>query len=199
MVKDWFLKTNCNYIFSKTNYDEKKKKIIKYGLECMYTVITKTLVVLIISFLLGTIKETVWLLIFYAFLRMFGFGIHATKNIYCWIISLITYIILPLIIKYMIFDFRYVIALDIGALIGLALWAPADTKKRPLINKNKRIIDKLILILIVLIYIIYSIYFHNIISKVMFISIMLEFICTCPLTYIIFKQPFNNYKYIKMV
>lgn len=199
IVKEWFLKTNTNYIYSRTNYSEKKKKIIKYGMECIYTIITKTFVVLVISALVGTIEETCLLLIFYALVRMFGFGIHATKNLYCWIISLFTYIVLPLILKYIEFNQMVIIMAEFISLIGLILWAPADTKKRPLIHENQRKKDKIILLIIVGIYIIYSELFNNIYSHCMMMSMILEFICTCPLTYFIFKQPFNNYKYFKMV
>lgn len=199
MVKEWFLKVNTNYIFSRTNYSIRKQKIIKYGLECIYTVITKTTVVMLLSTIFGTLKETILLLIFYTFMRMFGFGIHATKNIYCWIISLITYIVLPLFIKAILIRHVMVVGVELVSIIGLAIWAPADTIKRPLINKKKRLIDKGLLLFIASIYIIYSIFFSDVISRCMMISMGLEFICTCPLTYIIFKMTYNNYKNFRVV
>jgi accessory gene regulator B len=194
IMREHFLNANLNYINSKLTFDERKQKIIRYGLECIYTMITKSTVVILLSILLGTFNETLLLIIFYTFVRMFGFGIHATSNIRCWIVSLSSYSILPLIIKYADINQIVVISCELIAFVCLLLWAPADTKKRPLIHKDKRIKDKVIVLSISFVYIIYSISFINIISKTMMFGLVIEAVCTCPLTYIIFKQPFNNYK-----
>ena len=196
-MREHFINVNLNYINSKLTFDDRKQKIIRYGLECLFTMITKSTAVIILSILINTFYETLLLIIFYTFIRMFGFGIHATSNIKCWFVSLSSYSILPLIIKYADINQIVVISCELIAFIGLLLWAPADTKKRPLIHKDKRKKDKILVLSIAFIYIIYSLFNLNIISKAMMFGLLIEFICTCPLTYIVFRQPYNNYK--KMV
>ena len=196
-MREHFLNVNLNYINSKLTFDDRKQKMIKYGLECIYTMITKSTAIIILSIIINTFYETLFLIIFYTFIRMFGFGIHATSNIKCWIVSVSTYSILPLIIRYVGINQIVVISCEMIAFLGLLLWAPADTKKRPLIHKDKRLKDKIIVLSIAFIYIIYSLFYLNIFSKAMMFGMLIELVCTCPLTYIIFKQSYNNYK--KMV
>ncbi len=196
-MREHFLNVNLNYINSKLTFDDRKKKMIKYGLECIYTMITKSTAIIILSIIINTFYETLFLIIFYTFIRMFGFGIHATSNIKCWIVSVSTYSILPLIIRYVGINQIVVISCEMIAFLGLLLWTPADTKKRPLIHKDKRLKDKILVLSIAFIYIIYSLFYLNIFSKAMMFGMLIELVCTCPLTYIIFNQPYNNYK--KMV
>lgn len=197
VMREHFLNVNLNYINSKLTFDDRKKKMIKYGLECIYTMITKSTAIIILSIIINTFYETLFLIIFYTFIRMFGFGIHATSNIKCWIVSVSTYSILPLIIRYVGINQIVVISCEMIAFLGLLLWTPADTKKRPLIHKDKRLKDKILVLSIAFIYIIYSLFYLNIFSKAMMFGMLIELVCTCPLTYIIFNQPYNNYK--KMV
>ena len=197
VMREHFLNVNLNYINSKLTFDDRKKKMIKYGLECIYTMITKSTAIIILSIIINTFYETLFLIIFYTFIRMFGFGIHATSNIKCWIVSVSTYSILPLIIRYVGINQIVVISCEMIAFLGLLLWTPPDTKKRPLIHKDKRLKDKIIVLSIAFIYIIYSLFYLNIFSKAMMFGMLIELVCTCPLTYIIFNQPYNNYK--KMV
>ena len=196
-MREHFLNVNLNYINSKLTFDDRKKKMIKYGLECIYTMITKSTAIIILSIIINTFYETLFLIIFYTFIRMFGFGIHATSNIKCWVVSISTYSILPLIIRYVVINQIVVISCEMIAFLGLLLWTPADTKKRPLIHKDKRLKDKILVLSIAFIYIIYSLFYLNIFSKAMMFGMLIELVCTCPLTYIIFNQPYNNYK--KMV
>lgn len=196
-MREKFLELNLNYINSKTNYDKRKLMIIKYGLECIYTLITKLSVIFIISIIIGTFKETLLLIIFYTFLRMFGFGIHATSNIGCWITSLTVYIVFPLFIKYIYVNQLLLIILEVISIIGFFLWCPADTKKRPMIHSKKRLKNKIIVITISLFYLAYSIFYFNEFSKSILIAMLIQLVCACPLTYKICHQPYNNYKNFK--
>ena len=79
------------------------------------------------------------------------------------------------------------------------MWAPADTKKRPLIREKRRRILKTESIIICLIYLLLIIFINSrLIINAIFFSMILEGICICPLTYKITKNPFNNYNnYLK--
>lgn len=177
------------------NYDDIKKDEIRYGLEAIYLSITKVVVILFISFLLNLLKEAIILLIFFNGLRSFAFGIHASKSWICFISSSILFIGIPYFcLNYNIPEIiQYIII--IISLINFILYAPADTKKRPLVRKNKRIGFKILTLFISLLYILLFFYTDNIfIKNVIVCSMLLEAVLIHPLTYRIFKLPYKNYE-----
>ena len=75
------------------------------------------------------------------------------------------------------------------------LFAPADTKKRPLPNKKKRIIRKIITVMIGIIYTLIIIFINNQYwTGIILSSLIIQAIVISPLTYRLFNQPYNNYK-----
>ena len=198
-MKQKFLNYSMNSIKNKyPQYDSEKLEEIAYGLEAIYLTLTKMIVIFGIATILGILKETFILLIFYNFLRTTFFGMHAKKSIHCYIISTILFIGGGLICKYVDINIYVKIVLSIIALICVIKYAPADTYKRPLINKKKRKIYKIISIVISLIYIVLLIIFNtNIISKYLFLGLLDATLMIHPLTYRVFQLPYNNYKNYK--
>ena len=72
-----------------------KLEEIKYGLTSIYTIITKTTVILCLSLLLNIFYEFITFLIFYIILRSVGYGTHAKSNLACWFISTLLLLGLP--------------------------------------------------------------------------------------------------------
>ncbi len=146
-----------NFILNKSSvfkkYSKTKKEEIRYGLECMYTTVTKLLAIITISLILRTLPQLIMLVGLFLPLRFFGFGFHAKNNLQCWIITLIMYSVFPIIIK--TFIIPNVIALLIIVALGIVvvLFSPASTEKRPLCNKEKNKKRKVIILVILLIYI----------------------------------------------
>ena len=85
-------------------------------------------------------------------------------------------------------------------LIGLSIlcylfYAPADTRKRPLVKKNKRIRFKIITLIIAFIYILVFFNINNIfIKNVIACTMMIQAVLIHPLTYKVFKLPYKNYE-----
>lgn len=197
-MKNTFVNHSLNYLIKNNACSDKQINIFRYTLESLYSLITKTVVVLLLSIILKTFSITLITLLLYSILRGFAFGIHASKNIYCWMITLTVYIVGPLLIKYFTLPTNYVyLCLGIGVL-SMLFWAPADTPSRPLLNKKKRVINKTITISLSIFYIISSFYFNdsNFYEIISFIF-LLETICICPLTYKVFKVPYRNYRTYK--
>ena len=72
--------------------------------------------------------------------------------------------------------------------------APADTKKKPIINKKRRFILKLISTILAIIFSISAIIINNnFLSNCLIFALILENIMIAPTTYKIFKLPYNNY------
>ena len=151
-MKEKFINSSLTFIMKYQECDDLKMKRLKYGLEGIYSLILKTSVVLIISLLTQTLKETILLIIFYAGIRTFSYGMHAKSNLSCWITTLLIYNGLPLLSKNIIIpnSIGYIV---LGvAFISMLLWAPADTPKKPLIRKKQRIKCKIMSLIAVIIY-----------------------------------------------
>lgn len=172
---------------------------IEYGLAGVYLSITKLVIIIAIAFLLKIQKECACFLIIFAILRNNAYGIHATKSWICLITSSVAFLGIPILAMNLTIPFLVKYTLGILASILVFKNSPADTKKRPIINKQKRLRHKLLATLTAIIYVIISISItNNFLSNCFFMSILLIDIMISPITYRIFKLPYNNYlSYLK--
>lgn len=191
-----FLKYSISTIKKKyPNYSEEKLEEIEYGIEALYITFTKTIVITLISLFLGVIKEVFWILIFYNILRTTSFGMHAKTSLQCYIISTILFVGLAIVSKYLNINIYLKVFISIVCFIHIIIFAPADTYKRPLINKKKRIIYKFSSIVISLIYVTLIIIFHNsMMTTYMMFGLVDATLMIHPLIYRMFQLPYNNYK-----
>lgn len=197
-MKEKFVESSINFISKYEKCDDLKLKKLRYGLQGIYSLIVKLTVVIIISIITNTIKETLLFLLFYAGIRTFSYGMHAKSNIGCWITTITIYNVIPLIIRNynMPNTFSYIV-LGIS-LISMLLWAPADTPKKPLIRKKQRILCKSISTSVVIFYIIiFLINNITIINNAIIYALIIQSIIINPITYKITNTQFNNYKYYK--
>ena len=176
------------------DYTEQKLNEIRYGLEALYWTSTKIAVIYIIAVILNSYKELTLIFLLYGTLRLTGFGIHAKSSKECWISSLLIFVPIPYLLKF-IFIPKYInIILSIIGTILLLIYSPADTEKRPLIHKKKRIIYKILTTTISTIYTILNIITKdNILSNIITFSILLEAIIVLPISYKLFGLKYNNY------
>lgn len=184
-----FFKKNFEKQYSKDKVD-----IIMYGLESIYLLLTKTIVILLIAFILNILKEVIIFTVFYNLLRLPSFGMHANKSYQCWILSIVFFICIPYLLT--IFSLTLYIKLIINtiSLSLIILFAPADTPKRPIIDKKRRLVYKLLSIIIACVMTILSFYFDNYIGNSLTISLLLQSLMILPITYKIFNISYNNYK-----
>ena len=184
-----------NIIKKYKNFDDVKLAEIEYGLTAIYLTISKLIIITLISLILGIFKEMIMFLIIYNILRIFSFGIHATKSWICLLFSATAFIGLPIICtKIIISNSVKLVAGIIGCLLMLKN-SPADTKKKPIVNPKRRIFYKLISTSLSIIYVIISLIINNsFISNCLLFNLILQNITISPITYKIFKQPYNNYK-----
>ncbi len=194
-MRNFIINKQLNVIQKYNNFDNEKLEIIKYGLESIYILITKMIVILIVSYLLGLIKETLIFLICYNFIRIPSFGLHATKSWICLISSLLIFIILPFICTIIQIPIYLKVIIGLISLAFIIKNAPADTYKRPIINKKRRFCLKIISTIIALIMIICSLFIDNqFLANSLLIAIVLQCFMISPTVYRIFKLPYNNYK-----
>ena len=191
-----FLDFSMNSIKRKyPNYSEEKLEEIEYGIEALYITFTKTIVISLISLLLGVIKEVFFILVFYNIIRTTAFGMHAKTSLQCYIISIVLFVGLAIVCKYIDINYYLKVILSIICFIHVAIFAPADTYKRPLINKKKRHVYKFASIMVSIIYVILITFFHkSIFTTYMMFGLVDITLMIHPLTYRMFQLPYNNYK-----
>ena len=197
-MKNKILDTIMNSIKKYYSYDETKLKEIRYGLESLYLSIFKIIVITIISIFIHTTKELCIFFLFFGILRLTAFGLHTKNSIQCWISSILVFSLIPYLIKNTTIDKNILIISSLLLLIFIIIYAPADTEKRPLIRKKKRIMYKILSIIISSSYIAY-IYFSNnsYINNILFYSIFLQTILILPITYKLYGLKYANYKLYK--
>lgn len=190
-VLDFFMKRIRNKY---PNYDDDKMEVIEYGLEALYVLISKTIVIFLLAFLFGIFYDVLLIFVFYGIIRTTAFGMHAEKSSHCYILSITLFIGGALLCKYI--DINYYVKLILAGIsfIILIKYAPADTCKRPLVNLKKRRMYKIITIINSCIYILLIIIFkNNFISNYLVVGILEASLMIHPLTYWVFQLPYNNY------
>ena len=198
-MRSAILNKTMNFV-NDNSYSEEELEKIRYGLECIYIFITKGIVIFTIAYFLGILKYTLFFMIPYGLIRSFACGLHATKSWICMVSSIIIFILIPYLCKILIIDRLIRLFFMIISTILLFIYAPADTKKRPIINKKKRLKLKWISTIISLIFIVISLFIKKnfVLNSIMF-SLILEVLMILPITYKIFKLPYNNYiNYLKL-
>ena len=183
-----FIKRNCSY-------DDVKLAEIKYGLEAIYILITKSIIIFTLSFILGIFKEVVIFTLLYSLIRMFSFGLHATKSWICLVSSLITFVTIPFICKYIDINIYLKTILNIISIILIYKNAPADTYKKPIVNKKRRERYKFLSTFIAIIMSFMSLVIKdNFLSNSFMFVIIIQNFMISPYIYKLFKLPYDNYK-----
>lgn len=187
----------CMELVTTYNKDLSQRDIdkIKYGLEGLYITITKLIFIIIVSIILGIWKETLLLILIFNGIRLTGFGVHAKRSIDCLISSTLFFILFPILCIKLTIPLIVKIILFIPLTVLIGIFAPADTEKRPLINKKKRKIYKILSIIISIIYMTIAIVIKdNTLSNCFIFAIIIQIIIMLPITYKIFGVSYNNYK-----
>lgn len=181
------------YITNRKELDEDSKAIIKYGLESIYILITKLTFIFIVAWILGIFKEMLIFLLLFNVIRTYAHGLHATKSYICLIVSTVCFIGLPYISKIIVIP--NMLKLILGIILTLLIFknSPADTHKRPIVSKKIRKKLKIKSTIIAIIFVMVSFFTSNFISNCLLLSLLLEVIFISPITYKIFKLPYNNY------
>lgn len=187
----------CMELVTTYNKDLSQRDIdkIKYGLEGLYLTITKLIFIIIVSIILGIWKETLLLILIFNGIRLTAFGVHAKRSIDCLISSTLFFILFPILCIKLTIPLIVKIILFIPLTVLIGIFAPADTEKRPLINKKKRKIYKILSIIISIIYMTIAIVIKdNTLSNCFIFAIVIQIIIMLPITYKIFGVSYNNYK-----
>lgn len=177
------------------DYDDEKIAVIRYGLEGIYLTVSKTIIIFLIAYFLGILKELIIFTLIYNAIRMPSFGAHAPSSAICLMASTTIFILSTYLC--MVISISIWLKLLLGT-IGIVIIfknSPADTAKRPIINKKRRLCYKIISTVIAIIFVILSIAIQdNFISNSLILGLMIQSMMTSRITYKLFGQTYNNYK-----
>ena len=141
-LKELIINKCMSLIEKKTKYSKKEQEQIRYGLGSIYLTFTKIIFIFLVSIILNIFKEVLVFMIIFSIIRTFAFGLHATKSWICWISSTFLFILVPYMCKYI--DI-YTYIKEIICLLNVLLIfknAPADTSKRPIVRKTRRLLQE---------------------------------------------------------
>ena len=194
-MKEAFLKNSINFIQNNNGeLSEEEKEKLAYGLEGLYLTFSKLIIINVIALILGIWKEFFFSLILFNVLRFPGFGFHANNSLTCLISSTILLIGIPYLFLTIPISFSITFILCIFCNICFLLYAPADTEKRPLTNKKKRIYRKIAASSLSVLYSIVILCIKdNSISMLFLSGLVLETILILPITYKFYGVPYKNY------
>ncbi len=194
-MKALLLDSTMNFICKYHSYSELDKKKLRYGLEGIYLTITKMIILVILSCILGIFEEFICVTLLFNIIRYTGFGFHAEKSYQCLLFSIFNFIVIPYIFLHINFSNTVIYGICGICILHYLLFAPADTKKRPLPNKKKRVIRKIITVMIGIVYTMLIILFNSEYwTDILLSALIIQTIIISPLTYWVFKEPYNNYK-----
>ena len=193
-MKEKYLNSTISFITKYKEYSNEEIENMRYSLEGLYLTFTKLIVIFSLAIILGIFKEVIILLILFNIIRFTGFGFHAKTSMECLITSTLLFVGVPYLVLYLKPNKTVLFIIGIISLIILSIYAPADTVKRPLPNKKKRLYRKIGTIVIASIFITISLFIKNsTISYLLIIALIIESIMVSPLIYKIFDQPYRNY------
>ena len=177
------------------DYDETKLAELRYGLEGFYMLITKLVVIFGAAFVLGIFKEAIILLLLFNVLRLTGFGLHASKSWMCWISSSLVFLVCPYLCIHLSIPLNILVTIASICWIIFLLYAPADTKNRPLVNEKKRKRYKYITLVSGAIYIALLFLIKNtFLQNALVCAMIIQSVLIHPMVYKLFRLPYNNYK-----
>lgn len=195
-MKKYILNHCMEYISkNQTEYDSTKLAEIRYGLESIYILITKTIFIFLVAALLNILKEVVIFTILYNLIRMPSFGLHATKSWICLALSTLIFIIVPFICKVYYLPIMVRSLIGVIAILFIFKNAPADTYKRPIVNKERRERYKLISTFVAILMTFISLFLQDgFLANSLVLSLIVQCFMISPFVYKLFHLPYNNYK-----
>ena len=178
--------------------NEERAEIINYGLQLVFGEIPKTLILLLIAYVLGVLELSILALLAIMPYRTFSGGVHLKTHIGCIVATSLMYtgnaflskniIIEPLYIKYIVIALVWIFSM-----IMIKLYAPADTEAVPILRKKDRSLKRNLSYITMTITLIIAIFITNsTISNILIFGTLMQ---TITITRFIYKITNNKYGY----
>lgn len=192
----------CDYLTSKIRksmpeIDEERAEVINYGMHLLVGEIPKTFIFIVLSAILGVLKEFfITMLVIFPYRAVSG-GFHLKTHLGCIIGTSFMYCGIPLLGKYLLIstNIKYILTalVWIFGIIMCKLYAPADTENVPILRKKDRKIKQILSYVILTITLVIGIIIkNNVISNIIILGMFIQSITITRLAY---KLTNNKYGY----
>lgn len=173
---------------------------MKYGLEVLVINLSKIFLILMMAEILGILKGTLIIMLSFAFVRRYAFGVHAKGSINCTIATSLCFFIGACIPKFLNITNDIILLIFFQAILLFYLYSPADTEARPLIGKKLRSKLKMKALFSACILMVLSFSINDSDLK-FYISygVLCESITITPIIYKLFGRGYKNYERYKKV
>ncbi|MBX4267243.1 accessory gene regulator B family protein [Clostridium estertheticum] len=185
-----------NYLDLKSSEIEK----LYLGIIIIMINVGKLLIIAIIAYFIGMIKEVLILFVMFGALRLTAAGIHLKSDLGCTVVSLIAFIGSAYItVKYPL-SISLTCIISIICTVLLYKYSPADTENRPILKKEHRKKLKIKATVTALVFIVINLLLLN---KVLFnltmFALLLQSLSISPWTYKLLKSSYNNYEKYEVI
>jgi len=187
-----FLSIKLNYFVKKGGKDLLK---LERGLNIVLINVEKFIVIFAIAIYFKIFFEALLMSLVFGFIRNKAFGIHAKSSTMCTITSILMFDLGAYLSKFISLNNYIIFFIFIILNIFIFMYAPADTEKHPLINKNKRnTLKRQAMTRGIIIMVLALLVPNGNIKVLMTLSCIFSVIIILPVTYKIFNRRYRNYE-----
>lgn len=183
--------------------DDERAEVINYGLQLVLGEIPKTIILIIIAWILGVLKQTILALLLILPYRTVSGGVHLKTHIGCIIATTIMYTGNAFLSQHLVWNselIKYIIVFLIWAfsMVMIKKYAPADTQDVPILRKKERKIKQILSFIIMTITLVLGLVIkNNTISNLLIVGTLLQTITITKLMYKLTKNKYGYLEYIK--
>lgn len=182
--------------------DDERAEVINYGLQLVLGEIPKTIILIMIAWLLGVLKLTILALLLILPYRTVSGGVHLKTHIGCIIATTIMYTGNAFLSQYLIWNsdlIKYITVFFIWvfSMVMIKKYAPADTQDVPILRKKERKRKQILSFIIMTITLVLGLVIkNNTISNLLIVGILLQ---TITITKFMYKLTKNKYGYLEYI
>lgn len=133
---DKLLDATMNFLYrNEGKMDEEQAEIVRYGLELFFLKVSFFAATMVIGFLMGSFWECLIFNVLLSGIRTMAGGFHANTRIQCFVMSMLTFIIVLIILKIVAIHSMLLLPLMLLAMLSaIVIWkfAPIDTENKPI-------------------------------------------------------------------
>lgn len=122
----------ATYLQKRNNLDHIQFLQVRLGMQVLAKNIGKLIVMYTIAYILNIFLFTLITNLTFYLIRRHAHGAHAPSSFWCYVESIILFILLPLVIVNFHINFLIMIILTVISLGVISVYAPAATKKKPI-------------------------------------------------------------------
>lgn len=184
-----------NYFKNHLNLSPLEVEKLYLGIMIIGLNISEMMIVFIIAFFMGIIKEVVLFSIMFIVLRLTAAGLHCKSSLGCIILTSIIYIGSSYISINYPLNMYLTFTISIISILFLYKYSPADTENRPILGSDHRKKLKILTTTIASILIFINLLLLNkILFNVTMFALLIETISVSPFSYKLMKTSYNNYE-----